>query len=66
MQTDRRSFPDAVDGRPLPPMADELMIAGLSAEDAIFVAKQLRQNGYYLVLGQPAPRPGALPREEGR
>ena len=57
MQTDHRSFPDAVDGRPLPPMTEELMTAGLSAEDAIFVAKQLRQNGYYLVnpdhLGWP-------------
>jgi hypothetical protein len=44
-----RSFPDAGDGRPLPPMGDELMTAGLSAEDARFVAVQLRQNGYYLV-----------------
>ena len=57
MTTDRRSFPDAVDGRPLPPMADELMAAGMSWEDAAFVARQLRQNGYYLVnpdhLGWP-------------
>ena len=44
-----RSFPDAGDGRALPPMGDELMTAGLSAEDARFVAVQLRQNGYYLV-----------------
>lgn len=52
-----RSFPDAADGRPLPPMGDELMTAGLSAEDARFVAIQLRLNGYYLVnpdhLGWP-------------
>lgn len=52
-----RSFPEAGDGRPLPPMGDELMTAGLSAEDARFVAVQLRQNGYYLVnpdhLGWP-------------
>lgn len=44
-----RSFPEAGDGRPLPPMGGELMTAGLSAEDARFVAVQLRQNGYYLV-----------------
>lgn len=44
-----RSFPDAADGRPMPPMGDELMIAGLNVEDARFVAIQLRQNGYYLV-----------------
>ena len=54
---DDRSFPGAVDGRPLPPMANELMIAGLSVEDACFVARQLRNNGYYLVnpdhLGWP-------------
>lgn len=52
-----RSFPEAGDGRPLPPMGDELMTAGLSADDARFVAVQLRQNGYYLVspdhLGWP-------------
>lgn len=52
-----RSFPEAGDGRPLPPMGDELMTAGLSAEDARFVAIQLRRNGYYLVnpdhLGWP-------------
>ena len=47
--TDRRSFPDAADGRPLPPMGEELMTAGLNHEDARFVATQLRQNGYYLV-----------------
>jgi len=52
-----RSFPEAGDGRPFPPMGDELMTAGLSAEDARFVAVQLRLNGYYLVnpdhLGWP-------------
>ena len=56
-QPDTRSFPDAADGRPLPPMGEELMIAGLNDEDARFVANQLRQNGYYLVnpdhLGWP-------------
>lgn len=44
-----RSFPDAGDGRPLPPMGHELMTAGLSDEDARFVAVQLAKNGYYLV-----------------
>ena len=52
-----RSFPEASDGRSLPPMADELMTAGLSADDARFVAIQLRRNGHYLVnpddLGWP-------------
>ena len=52
-----RSFPEAGDGRPLPPMGDELMTAGLNDEDARFVAVQLRKNGYYLVnpdqLGWP-------------
>lgn len=43
-----RSFPEAGDGRPLPPMGDELMTAGLSAEDARFVAVQLAQNGWTL------------------
>lgn len=45
---DTRSFPDAADGRPLPPMADELMTAGLSGEDACFVARQLSHNGLIL------------------
>ena len=44
-----RSFPEAGDGRPLPPMVDELMTAGLSAVDAHFVAVQLAQNGLTLV-----------------
>ncbi|OWJ73313.1 hypothetical protein CDV50_03265 [Haematobacter massiliensis] len=44
-----RSFPEAGDGRPLPPMGDDLMSAGLSAEDARFVAVQLVQNGLMLV-----------------
>jgi len=43
-----RSFPEAGDGRPLPPMGDELMTAGLNAEDARFVAVQLAQNGLAL------------------
>lgn len=47
--SDYRSFPDAADGRPLPPMADELMAAGLNDEDARFVARMLRDQGYYLV-----------------
>jgi len=44
-----RSFPDAADGRPLPPMAYDLMAAGLSSEDACFVAVQLRRKGFYLI-----------------
>jgi len=44
-----RSFPDAADGRPMPPMGYELCAAGMSWEDAAFVARMLRQNGYYLV-----------------
>lgn len=44
-----RSFPEAGDGRPMPPMGDDLMTAGLSADDARFVAVQLAQNGLTLV-----------------
>lgn len=44
-----RSFPDAADGRPIPPMAAELWAAGLNTDDANFAARQLRGNGYYLV-----------------
>lgn len=51
---DHRSFPEAADGRPLPPMADDLMTAGLNGEDARFVAIQLAQNGLSLT---PAPQP---------
>lgn len=47
-----RSFPEAGDGRPMPPMGDELMIAGLGAEDARFVAVQLAQNGLTLTPSQ--------------
>jgi len=43
-----RSFLDAGDGRPMPPMGDELMIAGLSEVDARFVAVQLARNGLTL------------------
>ena len=43
-----RSFPEAGDGRPFPPMMNELMTAGLVAEDARFVAIQLARNGYSL------------------
>lgn len=43
-----KSFPEAGDGRPFPPMMNELMTAGLNAEDARFVAVQLHQNGYSL------------------
>ena len=49
MTTDDRSFPDAADGRPFPPMMNELMTAGLSGDDARFVARMLREEGYYLV-----------------
>lgn len=47
-----RSFPDAADGRPMPPMAYELMAAGLGEDDARFVARVLRQEGYYLVRSE--------------
>lgn len=47
--SERRSFPEAADGRPMPPMGYELMAAGLTAEDARFVARMLRSSGYYLV-----------------
>jgi hypothetical protein len=54
---DTRSFPEIADGRSMPPMADELMSAGLSPDDARFAATQLRRNGFYLVnpdqLGWP-------------
>lgn len=60
-----RSFPEAGDGRPLPPMGDELMTAGLNAEDARFVAVQLAQNGWTLtpnpVGGSPGPDPVVKP-----
>ena len=46
---DYRAFPDAADGRPLPPMGEELMAAGLNHEDARFVARMLRDEGYYLI-----------------
>lgn len=73
---DDRSFPEAVDGRPLPRMAEELMIAGLSEDDARFVSRQLRQDGYYLIrqedIGWPqirafqeALRGGQCVREDG-
>lgn len=48
-KTQDRSFPEAGDGRPLPPMGDDLMTAGLNVEDARFVAIQLAQNGLTLV-----------------
>ena len=47
-----RSFPDAADGRPMPPMGDELMAAGLSDEDARFVARMLQRGGYHLVRAE--------------
>lgn len=50
--TDHRSFPDIADGRPMPPMSHELMVAGLSSDDAIFVARKLREDGYYLVRSE--------------
>ncbi len=54
---DNRSFPEVADGRPFPPMAHELIAAGLNSDDACFAARMLRQNGYYLVnpdkLGWP-------------
>lgn len=50
-----RSFPEAADGRPMPPMADELMTAGLNCEDARFVAIQLAQNGLRLAPYEAGP-----------
>ena len=47
--TDHRSFPNAADGRPMPPMGYELMAAGLSSDDAAFAARMLRQGGYHLI-----------------
>lgn len=47
--TDHRSFPEAADGRPMPPMGYALMEAGISPDDAIFAARRLRQEGFYLV-----------------
>lgn len=44
-----RSFPEAGDGTPTPPMAAEIWAAGADTETARFVARQLRQDGYYLV-----------------
>ncbi len=56
-----RSFPDAADGRPMPPMGDELMTAGLNGDDARFVAIQLAQNGLTLApAAHPAQRVRAL------
>lgn len=52
-----RSFPEAGDGRPMPPMGDELMIAGLNEKDARFVAVQLAQNGLRLVDASQTPDP---------
>lgn len=55
--SDHRSFPEASDGRPSLPMEPELWAAGCDLETARFVARQLRQQGYYLVrpddLGWP-------------
>lgn len=47
--SDKRSFPEAADGRPALPMEPELWAAGCDHETARFVARQLRQDGYYLV-----------------
>jgi hypothetical protein len=47
-----RSFPEAGDGRPMPPMGDELMIAGLSMKDARFVAAQLAKGGWALIKAE--------------
>lgn len=43
-----RSFPDAGDGRPMPPMGDELMICGMNEADARFVAVQLANHSLTL------------------
>lgn len=62
---DLRSFPEAADGRPMPPMGDELMTAGLNCEDARFVAIQLAQNGLTLVsMTQNTTTPDLIKRME--
>ena len=55
-----RSFPEAGDGRPMPPMGDDLMIAGLGEKDARFVAVQLAQNGWTLT---PTPVDASQPAD---
>ena len=57
-----RSFPEAGDGRAMPPMGDELMTAGLNADDARFVAVQLAQNGLTMVPTKPLLDP--MPRQD--
>lgn len=61
---DVRSFPGAADGRPMPPMGDDLMIAGLSQDDARFAAIQLARNGLTLVPVAQDAEPVALTGEQ--
>ena len=44
-----RSFPEAADGTPTLPMEAELWAAGCDHETAKFAARQLREQGYYMV-----------------
>lgn len=49
---DRRSFPDAADGRPMPPMGYTLLIASRGLLDwagAAELARTLREDDFYLV-----------------
>lgn len=53
--SEHRSFPDATDGRPMPPMGYTLLegSAGLLDWDgAAEVARRLRADGYYLVRAE--------------
>lgn len=50
--TDHRSFPDAADGRPMPPMGYTILEASkglLDWEGAAELSRSLRYDGYYLV-----------------
>lgn len=44
-----RAFPDAADGRPIPPMSAEIWAAGADTETAIFVARQLAMYGIAMI-----------------
>lgn len=44
-----RAFPDAADGRPVPPMAAEIWAAGADLDTANFVARQLAASGIAMI-----------------
>lgn len=46
---DRRSFPEAADGRPSTPMAVELWVAGCDLDTARFVANHLAFNSIAMI-----------------